>query len=234
MYWKDLRLCACACGFVVLPCFAVAQNAGVKPAPLDVDLGAVTAQEQIVSPMPGSAAYEAPSVAPMDATQPTAVISQQSIENNFSQTSSYSDIVKLSPSVSGTDPDGPGLMESQVLSIRGFQDGQYNVTFDGIPLVETAPGGDPNDFAHHTTSYFMDNDVGSIDVDRGPGRRRPSARSRMIASHAIIREVMGRGRFTASVARARGPSRQRLLFLKRTPSPTETRPDDPDLSRKPA
>ncbi len=119
--------------------------------------------------MPGSAAYEAPSVAPMDATQPTAVISQQSIENNFSQTSSYSDIVKLSPSVSGTDPDGPGLMESQVLSIRGFQDGQYNVTFDGIPLVETAPGGDPNDFAHHTTSYFMDNDVGSIDVDRGPG-----------------------------------------------------------------
>jgi iron complex outermembrane receptor protein len=169
MYWKDLRLCACACGFVVLPCFAVAQNAGVKPAPLDVDLGAVTAQEQIVSPMPGSAAYEAPSVAPMDATQPTAVISQQSIENNFSQTSSYSDIVKLSPSVSGTDPDGPGLMESQVLSIRGFQDGQYNVTFDGIPLVETAPGGDPNDFAHHTTSYFMDNDVGSIDVDRGPG-----------------------------------------------------------------
>jgi iron complex outermembrane receptor protein len=137
---------------------------------VNLDLGSVTAQGAgTLAQTPGTAPYEAPSIAPMNATQPTSAISQQSIQNNFGSTASYSDIVKLSPSVSGTDPNGPGLMESQVLSIRGFQDGQYNVTFDGIPLVETAPGGDPNDFAHHTTSYFMDNDIGGIDVDRGPG-----------------------------------------------------------------
>jgi iron complex outermembrane receptor protein len=148
---------------------AAAQVAAPAPAPLNINLGAVTAQGDSLTETPGTAPYEAPSIAPMTATQPTSVLSQQSIQNNFSATSSYSDIVKLSPSVSGTDPNGPGLMESQVLSIRGFQDGQYNVTFDGIPLVETAVGGDPNDFAHHTTSYFMDNDVGDIVVDRGPG-----------------------------------------------------------------
>jgi len=138
---------------------------------VNLDLGSVTAQSDgtVLAQTPGTAPYEAPSIAPMNATQPTSVISQQSIQNNFASTASYSDIVKLSPSVSGTDPNGPGLMESQVLSIRGFQDGQYNVTFDGIPLVETAPGGDPNDFAHHTTAYFMDNDIGDIVVDRGPG-----------------------------------------------------------------
>src|SRR6202041_36143 len=48
-------------------------------------------------------------------------------------------------------------------SIRGFQDGQFNVTFDGIPW------GDSNDFTHHSTSYFMPQDVGNGVVDRGPG-----------------------------------------------------------------
>ncbi len=158
---------------VALGVFGVAQARAqvAQQSAVNLDLGSVTAQGSAIelTQTPGTAPYEAPTLAPMNATQPTSSISQQSIQNNFSSTSSYSDIVKLSPSVSGTDPDGPGLMESQVLSIRGFQDGQYNVTFDGIPLVETAPGGDPNDFAHHTTAYFMDNDVGGIDVDRGPG-----------------------------------------------------------------
>ena len=54
-------------------------------------------------------------------------------------------------------------MESQGISIRGFQDGEYNVTFDGIPW------GDSNDFTHHSTSYFMAHDIGEASVDRGPG-----------------------------------------------------------------
>jgi iron complex outermembrane receptor protein len=157
-----------ALGLALAP--AARAQVAQPPAPLQtINLGPVTAQNDMLTDTPGTAPYQAPSIAPMTETQPTSVLSQQSIQNNFAATSSYSDIVKLSPSVSGTDPNGPGLMESQVLSIRGFQDGQYNVTFDGIPLVETAVGGDPNDFAHHTTSYFMDNDVGDIVVDRGPG-----------------------------------------------------------------
>ena len=55
-----------------------------------------------------------------------------------------------------------GAFAGQV-TIRGFQDGQYNVTLDGIPF------GDPNNYTHHTSSYFMNRDLGSIVVDRGPG-----------------------------------------------------------------
>jgi iron complex outermembrane recepter protein len=110
-----------------------------------------------------SAVTQAPTLAPLTVTQPTSVISQHFIENNSSLSSSYDDIVKISPSVYAVSPNGPGLMENQILSIRGFTDGEYNVTFDGIPW------GDSNDFTHHTTSYFMDHDLGGISVDRGPG-----------------------------------------------------------------
>src|SRR6185369_16627306 len=44
-----------------------------------------------------------------------------------------------------------------------FQDGQYNVTFDGIPF------GDSNDFTHHSTSFFNAQNIGGLAVDRGPG-----------------------------------------------------------------
>ncbi len=110
-----------------------------------------------------SAITQAPTLTPLDATQPTAVISQHFIENNMPLTSNFSEIVALSPSVQSVSPNGPGLMENQVLSIRGFVDGQYNVTFDGIPFQ------DSNDFTHHSTSYFMTHDLGGVEVDYGPG-----------------------------------------------------------------
>jgi iron complex outermembrane receptor protein len=110
-----------------------------------------------------SAITQAPTSTPLTVTQPTSVISQYFIEKNTTPSSNYEDIIKIAPSVYAVSPNGPGLMEGQILSIRGFVDGQYNVTFDGIPW------GDANDFTHHTTSYFMNHDLGSISVDRGPG-----------------------------------------------------------------
>jgi iron complex outermembrane receptor protein len=119
-----------------------------------------------------SAITQAPTAAPLTVTQPTSLISQYFIENNTAPSSDYDDIIKIAPSVFSVSPNGPGLMENQILSIRGFSDGQYNVTFDGIPW------GDSNDFTHHTTSYFMDNDLGAVSVDRGPAvlRLRPLGR----------------------------------------------------------
>src|SRR6202789_2577691 len=110
-----------------------------------------------------SAITQAPTMAPLNVTQPTSVLSQYYIENNIAPSANYDDIVKIAPSVYSVSPNGPGLSENQVLSIRGFSDGFYNVTFDGIPW------GDSNDFTHHSTSYFMDHDLGGISVDRGPG-----------------------------------------------------------------
>ena len=96
-----------------------------------------------------TAAAAAPTLAPLDAVQPTSVISQDFLEKNFPLSGNYDEAIKFTPSVFDTAPNGPGLAESQNISIRGFQDGQFNVTFDGIPFQ------DANDFTHHSTSYFM-------------------------------------------------------------------------------
>lgn len=76
---------------------------------------------------------------------------------------SYDEIARLAPSVLSVSPNGPGLGEAAALTIRGFSDGQYNVTFDGIPFADT------DDFTHHTNSYFAQQALGSVSVDRGPG-----------------------------------------------------------------
>ncbi|MFC5581454.1 TonB-dependent receptor [Rhodanobacter terrae] len=109
---------------------------------------------------------QAPSQASLVATEPQSIIGSRYIENVAASTANYSDIVKIAPSVSDVDPNGPGLMESQGLSVRGFQNGEYNVTFDGIPW------GDSNDFTQHSTSYFMPQDIGQVTIDRGPGSAR--------------------------------------------------------------
>src|SRR5487761_2702941 len=131
-----------------------------------VDLGAVgTTGTGVVTAAenPASAIYQAPTQASLLATEPQSIITQHYIQENASAGSNYTDIISIAPSVVSINPNGPGMMETQSMTIRGFSDGQYNVTFDGIPW------GDSNDFTHHSTSYFMPQDIGGIVVDRGPG-----------------------------------------------------------------
>jgi iron complex outermembrane recepter protein len=125
-----------------------------------VDLGTVqsgAAADQ------NSAPYQAPTQSSLGATQPESSISQHYIQQNASAGSNYTDLANIAPAVTSVDPNGPGMMETQAMTLRGFNDGQYNVTFDGIPW------GDSNDFTHHSTSYFTAQDLGGIDVERGPG-----------------------------------------------------------------
>ena len=105
----------------------------------------------------------APSQGSLVATQPQSIVGEDFIQNNEAPGANYTDAIKFTPSVWIVDPNGPGLMESLGTSIRGFQDGQFNVTLDGIPW------GDSNDFTHHSTSYFMSQDLTNVVVDRGPG-----------------------------------------------------------------
>ena len=114
---------------------------------------------------PASAPYQAPTQGSLVATQPQSIISQHYIQENAAAGANYTDIIQISPSIWSVDPNGAGGMESQSGGpfLRGFANGQYNVTFDGIPW------GDSNDFTQHSTSYFMPQDTGSIVVDRGPG-----------------------------------------------------------------
>src|SRR6202051_1109183 len=105
----------------------------------------------------------APSQGSLVATQPQSIVGAEFIQNNDAPAANYTDIIKFTPSVWTVDPNGPGLMENLGTSIRGFQDGQFKVTLAGIPWF------DPNDFTHHSTSYFMSMDLANVVVDRGPG-----------------------------------------------------------------
>lgn len=109
------------------------------------------------------AMVQAPTRTPLSATQPTSVLSGQYIQNNIPPQSDYAQIVSIAPSVFAIEQNGPGNAFSGQVSLRGFQDGQYNVTLDGIPF------GDSNNYTHHTSAYFMNRDLGQVAVDRGPG-----------------------------------------------------------------
>src|SRR5207248_1401663 len=97
-----------------------------------------------------------------DAVQPESIVNLQTIQNSIAPTADYAMIAALAPSVTNFSTNGPGLNESKP-TLRGFTDGQYNVTIDGIPF------GDGNDYTHHTTSYFPAKLLGRVTVDRGPG-----------------------------------------------------------------
>lgn len=117
--------------------------------------------ELVVTGIAGAAAA-APTKASLEATEPQAIIDRKAIDQFIPVTADYTQIVNLSPSVSGTSFNGPGLGEAKA-TLRGFQDGQYNVTYDGIPW------GDANGPTHHSTSFFPSSTIGAVVVDRGPG-----------------------------------------------------------------
>jgi len=119
-------------------------------------------EEVVVSEARDSAETMAPFEANLDAVQPASTINLQTIQNNLPPTSDYALIANLAPSMTMGNTNGPGLNESKV-ALRGLADGNYNVTFDGIPF------GDGNDYTHHTTSYFPAKLVGQETIDRGPG-----------------------------------------------------------------
>jgi iron complex outermembrane receptor protein len=105
----------------------------------------------------------APVTASLRATQPQAIISRSFIEDSLPATADFNQIALISPSVSnfgGTN--GAGLSESKT-QIRGFQDGEYNITYDGVPF------GDTNDPTHHSNTFFPSNTIETLVVDRGPG-----------------------------------------------------------------
>ena len=105
----------------------------------------------------------APVTASLQATQPQAIISRSFIEDSLPATADFNQIALISPSVSNFGGvNGAGLSESKA-QIRGFQDGEYNVTYDGVPF------GDTNDPSHHSNTFFPSNTIETLVVDRGPG-----------------------------------------------------------------
>jgi iron complex outermembrane receptor protein len=108
-------------------------------------------------------AAEAPTKASLAQTQPESIISHKFIEQVTPETGGWTTVLAIAPSVSGLPTNGGGIGEYNVLSLRGFQDGEFNITYDGISF------GDTNNPTHHSGSYWPASTIGAAVIDRGPG-----------------------------------------------------------------
>jgi iron complex outermembrane receptor protein len=110
----------------------------------------------------GTVAAIAPFQGSLNEIQPKTVMKESYLRDVISPFSDYLSIIQNSPSASDSTPNGIGT-GSKNGTLRGFQDGEYNVTFDGIPYAS------PVNFGHQTNSFFPAPVLGTIAVDRGPG-----------------------------------------------------------------
>lgn len=141
---------------------AIAETAaGAATAVADAEANRLTGSAIIVTATKVNAAT--PITSSLKTTEPQSIVNRSVIQNVVPATSDFNDVILLTPSASGTtNGNGPGLSETKLI-LRGFKDGQYNVTFDGVPF------GDSNDPTHHSTSYFPNGTYEQIIIDRGPG-----------------------------------------------------------------
>lgn len=140
------------------------------PAPAARADNAPTADQTVALPaftVEGESWTQAAGFAPItvqpDAIEPQSTLGRDFIANALPPTDDFTQIANFAPSVMVVPTGVPGSEESFTSAIRGFQDGQYNVTFDGIPF------GDTNDFTHHSNNYFTPQMLQTVVVDRGPG-----------------------------------------------------------------
>ncbi|HMH65760.1 MAG TPA: TonB-dependent receptor, partial [Rhizomicrobium sp.] len=106
----------------------------------------------------------APAKASLDTMEPQTIINKSYIEDSVAETGTYTSILAIAPSMTGTDLNGPGLSDNGVKNtLRGLPDGSFGLSYDGIPF------GDTNGPSHHSESYFPASTIGAIAVDRGPG-----------------------------------------------------------------
>ena len=117
----------------------------------------------VVTAEANAAAIAAPSKASILETQPQSIITHRWIDEATPESGDYTTVVLIAPSVAGVSANGGGVGDSNTVTLRGFEDGQYNLTFDGIAF------GDANDTTHHPAAFFPSSTIGAAVVDRGPG-----------------------------------------------------------------
>ncbi|RXS93511.1 TonB-dependent receptor [Silvibacterium dinghuense] len=98
----------------------------------------------------------------LDTVEPKSEISSEYIKNFAPATTDYSEIINIAPGTISYNPNGVGLGQGTIY-FRGFQDGDFNITWDGIPF------NDSNNPTHHSWVFFPGLWVGSVDFDRSPG-----------------------------------------------------------------
>ncbi len=123
---------------------------------------AITSDTAVGSGAPaGSAPALAPSQGSLTATQPMSVVSDKILRDVVPVGADYNETAKVTPGFLSDNSNG--AVGDSKSGWRGYKDGQFNITFDGIPF------GDANDPTHHSAAYFPASFLSRVVVDRGPG-----------------------------------------------------------------
>ncbi len=160
------RLASCSiAALAAAGALAAASSAAAQTAPAAPNTGGegVEVTGVIVTAERSKAAATAPTKASVDEVQPEAIISRKFIELATPEDGGWVSSASIAPSVSGVTANGGGVGETGHLTMRGFQDGQFNLTYDGIAF------GDTNGPTHHQASYWPSSTIGAVVIDRGPG-----------------------------------------------------------------
>ena len=121
----------------------------------------ITETVTVSAALPG-AAVAAPSQGSLTARSAQSLISNEYIRSYTSPVSDYSQVLQMAPGTFSVSANGPGLSDTKTF-FRGFKDGQYSMTFDGIPFNDT------NDPTHHSWVFFPAQTIGSTVFERSPG-----------------------------------------------------------------
>jgi iron complex outermembrane receptor protein len=153
---------------VAVPGFDIVRRSGVqlttdRSEEVSIRLSLANISESVtVSAALPAAAVAAPSQASLTARSAQSLISNEYIRNYTSPISDYSQVLQMAPGTFSVSPNGPGLADTKTF-FRGFKDGQYSMTYDGIPFNDT------NDPTHHSWVFFPAQTIGSTVFDRSPG-----------------------------------------------------------------
>ena len=128
-----------------------------------LELGNVSEEITVEASVANSAAAAyAPMDALLDATSARTEVSSAFIQNFTAPAADFSELIQQAPGAFSVNPNGVGLGDSKTY-FRGFSDGGYDITFDGIPFNDT------NDPTHHSWAFFPSPWIGGVDFDRSPG-----------------------------------------------------------------
>ncbi len=108
------------------------------------------------------AAQLAPVKALLDAGSARSEITSGYIRNFTSPVTDFSDITQAAPGTVTWSTNGVGEGQAKTY-YRGFADGNYTMTWDGVPFQ------DSNDPTHHSWAYVPAPAISYVDFDRSPG-----------------------------------------------------------------
>jgi iron complex outermembrane receptor protein len=153
---------------VSAPNFATSRREGVKIAAgateeIALALGLAALPQTItVEGNVSVASQMAPSQSSLEARSAESRISGDFVENFTSPVADYSEVLNMAPGTFSVNPNGVGLGDSKTY-FRGFADGQYTMTYDGIPFEDT------NSPTHHSWAFIPGQWIGGAVFDRSPG-----------------------------------------------------------------